>query len=85
MIGFDLPDNYHNDPEALLRRVRQRLTPPRPRLSIEAPSIIQAQQQDPSMSAQPTMAEKTILTTPPRLQTTSAPVRTRTWGTEAMS
>ena len=53
MTGFDLPQNFYSDPEALLRRTRARLVSPRRSLS-EAEPVIQAP------SASQAMAQKTL-------------------------
>ena len=53
MTGFDLPQNFHSDPESLLRRVRPRIVPPQISLSTAEPFI-----QAPSVSQ--VMAQKTL-------------------------
>ena len=53
MTGFDLPQNFHSDPESLLRRTRARLVSPRRSLSAVDPVIA-------SSSAPKTMAQKTL-------------------------
>jgi hypothetical protein len=40
MTGFDLPQNFTEDPESLLRRVRPHVIPPQISLSIAEPVII---------------------------------------------
>src|SRR6185503_14451046 len=54
MTGFDLPQNFHSDPESLLRRTRARLISPRRSLSAVDPVIA-------SSSASRAMAQKTLL------------------------
>ena len=39
MTGFDLPQNFHSDPESLLRRTRARLVSPQRSLSVVDPAI----------------------------------------------
>ena len=39
MTGFDLPQNFHSDPDSLLRRTRARLISPRKTLSAAEPVI----------------------------------------------
>ena len=39
MTGFDLPQNFHSDPESLLRRMRARFVSPRRSLSVVDPVI----------------------------------------------
>ena len=39
MTGFDLPQNFHSDPESLLRRARAHLVSPRRSLSAVDPVI----------------------------------------------
>ena len=53
MTGFDLPQNFHSDPESLLRRTRARLVSPRRPLSAAEPFIA-------SLSASQAMAQKTL-------------------------
>ena len=53
MTGFDLPQNFHSDPESLLRRVRPRIVPPQISLSAVDPVIA-------SSSAPRAMAQKTL-------------------------
>ena len=53
MTGFDLPQNFHSDPESLLRRTRARLVSPRRQLSTAEPVIA-------SSSASQAMAQKTL-------------------------
>ena len=53
MTGFDLPQNFHSDPESLLRRTRARLLSPRRSLSLVDPVIA-------SSSSPRAMAEKTL-------------------------
>ena len=53
MTGFDLPQNFHSDPESLLRRVRPRIVPPQTSLSVVDPVIA-------SLSAPRAMAQKTL-------------------------
>ena len=53
MTGFDLPQNFHSDPESLLRRTRARLVSPRRSLSALDPVIA-------SLSAPRAMAQKTL-------------------------
>ena len=53
MTGFDLPQNFHSDPESLLRRTRARLVSPRRSLSAVDPVIA-------SSSAPRAMAHKTL-------------------------
>jgi len=53
MTGFDLPQNFHSDPESLLRRTRARLVSPRRSLSAVDPVIA-------SSSAPRAMAQKTL-------------------------
>ena len=53
MAGFDLPQNFHSNPESLLRRVRPRIIPPRISLSAVDPVIA-------SSSAPRAMAQKTL-------------------------
>ena len=52
MTGFDLPQNFHSDPESLLRRVRPCIVPPQISLSAVDPVIA-------SSSAPRAMAQKT--------------------------
>ena len=52
MTGFDLPQNFHSDPESLLRRTRARLVSPRRSLSAADPVIA-------SSSTSQAMAQKT--------------------------
>ena len=53
MTGFDLPQNFHSDPESLLRSVRPRIVPPQISLSAVDPVIA-------SSSAPRAMAQKTL-------------------------
>src|SRR6185312_6150401 len=53
MTGFDLPQNFHSDPESLLRRTRARLVSPRRSLSAVDPVIA-------SSSSPRAMAQKTL-------------------------
>ena len=53
MTGFDLPQNFHSDPESLLRRTRARLVSPHRSLSATEPVIA-------SSSASQAMAQKTL-------------------------
>ena len=53
MTGFDLPQNFHSDPESLLRRMRARLISPWRSLSAVDPVIS-------SSSAPRAMAQKTL-------------------------
>ena len=53
MTGFDLSQNFHSDPESLLRRTRARLVSPRRPLSAAEPVIA-------SSSASQAMAQKTL-------------------------
>ena len=53
MTGFDLPQNFHSDPESLLRRTRARLVSPRRSLSAVDPVIT-------SSSSPRAMAQKTL-------------------------
>ena len=53
MSGFDLPQNFHSDPELLLRRTRARLVSPRRSLSAVDPVIV-------SSLAPRAMAQKTL-------------------------
>ena len=53
MTGFDLPQNFHSDPELLLRRTRARLVSPQISLSAAEPVIA-------SSSAPRAMAQKTL-------------------------
>ena len=53
MPGFDLPQNFHSDPESLLRRARARLVSPRRPLSAAEPVIA-------SSSASQAMDQKTL-------------------------
>ena len=53
MTGFDLPQNFHSDPESLSRRVRPRVVPPQISL-LAAEPVIQAP------SASQAMAQKTL-------------------------
>src|SRR6185436_14829900 len=53
MTGFDLPQNFHSNPESLLRRVRPRIIPPHISLSAVDPVIA-------SSSAPRAMAQKTL-------------------------
>ena len=54
MASFDLPQNFHSDPESLLRRTRTRLVSPRGPLSAAKPVT-------PTTSASHTMTQKTLL------------------------
>src|SRR6185503_5453348 len=53
MTGFDLPQNFHSDPESLLRWTRARLVSPRRPLSAAEPVIA-------SSSASQAMAQKKL-------------------------
>src|SRR6185312_1292859 len=53
MTSFDLPQNFHSDPESLLRRIRPRIVPPQISLSAVDPVIA-------SSSAPRAMAQKTL-------------------------
>ena len=53
MTGFDLPQNFHSDPESLLRRTRAHLVSPQRPLSAAEPVIA-------SSSASQAMAQKTL-------------------------
>jgi len=53
MTSFDLPQNFHSDPDSLLRRTRARLISPRKTLSAAEPVIA-------SSSASQAMAQKTL-------------------------
>ena len=53
MTGFDLPQNFHSNPESLLRRVRPCIVPPQISLSAAEPVIA-------SSSAPRAMAQKTL-------------------------
>ena len=53
MTGFDLPQNFHSDPESLLRRTRACLVSPRRSLSAVDPVIA-------SSLAPRAMAQKTL-------------------------
>ena len=53
MTGFDLPQNFHSDPESLLRKTRARLVSPRRSLSAVDQVIA-------SSSAPRAMAQKTL-------------------------
>src|SRR6185436_6546541 len=53
MTGFDLPQNFHSDPESLLRRTRARFVSPRRSLPAIDPVIA-------SLSAPRDMAQKTL-------------------------
>ena len=53
MTGFDLPKNFHSDPESLLRRTRAHLVSPRRPLSAVEPVIA-------SSSAPRAVAQKTL-------------------------
>ena len=53
MTGFDLTQNFHFDPESLLRRVRPHITPPQ--ISLSAVDLVIA-----SSSAPRAMAQKTL-------------------------
>ena len=53
MTNFDLPQNFHYDPESLLRSVRPRIIPPQISLSGVDPAIA-------SSSAPRAMAQKTL-------------------------
>jgi len=52
MTGFDLPNNFHPNPERIGRIVRRRVVPPQKRLTWPISS--------PSTSASPSMAQKTL-------------------------
>ena len=52
MTGFDLPQNFHSNPESLLRRVRPHIVPPQISPSAVDPAIA-------SSSAPRAMAQKT--------------------------
>ena len=56
MTGFDLPSNFREDPESLVRRVRLRVVPPQKILSVTNP--VDTTDSAPSTSAK--MAGKTI-------------------------
>ena len=53
MTGFDLPQNFHSNPESLLRRAHSRVLPPPISLSAAEPVIA-------SSSAPRAMAQKTL-------------------------
>ena len=53
MTGFDLPQNFHSDPESLLRRTQARLVSPRRSLPAVDPVIA-------SSSTPRAMAQKTL-------------------------
>ena len=53
MTGFDLPQNFMQNPESLLRRVRPRVIPPQRTLSASEPVIS-------APSASNSMAQKTL-------------------------
>jgi hypothetical protein len=53
MTGFDLSQNFHSDPDSLLRKTRARLVSPRRPLSAAKPIIA-------SSSAPRAMAQKTL-------------------------
>src|SRR6185436_4924063 len=53
MAGFDLPQNFHSNPELLLRRVRPRIVPPQISLSAAEPVIA-------SLSVSQAMAQKKL-------------------------
>ena len=53
MTGFDLPQNFHSNPESLLRRARSRVLPPPISLSAAEPVIA-------SSSTSRAMAQKTL-------------------------
>src|SRR6185436_5825935 len=53
MTGFDLPQNFHSNPESLLRRVRPHIVLPQISLSAAEPIIA-------SSSAPRAMAQKTL-------------------------
>ena len=42
MTGFDLPKNFQEDPDAILRRVRSRLVPPQQTLLITDPAFVRS-------------------------------------------
>ena len=42
MLGFDLPKNFHEDLEAIFRRVRSHVIPPQQNLSITNPTFLQS-------------------------------------------
>ena len=68
MTGFNLPQNFHSDPESLLRWTRARLISPRRSLSAVDPVIT-------SSSAPRVMAQKTLhdYSTPPANQVPTGP------------
>ena len=68
MNGFDLPQNFTQNPESLLRRVQPRVVPPQRTLSASEP-VIQAP------SASQAMAQKTLrdYTTPSANQVPTMP------------
>ena len=53
MTGFDLPQNFHYNPESLLRRVRPRIVPPQ--ISLSAAELVIT-----LSSASQAMAQKTL-------------------------
>ena len=53
MTGFDLPQNFHSNPELFFRRVRPRIIPPQISLSAVDPVIALS-------SAPRAMAQKTL-------------------------
>ena len=53
MTSFDLPQNFHSDPESLLRKTRARLVSPRRPLLAAKPIIA-------SLSASQAMAQKNL-------------------------
>jgi hypothetical protein len=53
MTGFDLPQNFHSNPESILRRVRPHIVPPQ--ISLLAVDLVIA-----SPSAPRAMAQKTL-------------------------
>ena len=52
MTGFDLPQNFHSDPESLLRRDRPRIVPPQ--ISLSAVDTVIALSSAPRAMAQKT-------------------------------
>ena len=68
MTGFGLPQNFHSDPQSLLRRMRAHLVSPRRSLSAVDPVIA-------SSSAPRAMAQKTLCdySTPPTNQVPTGP------------
>src|SRR6185437_2949153 len=55
MTGFDLPQNFHSNPESLLRRMRARLVSPR--RSLLAVDLVIASSSDPRAMAQKTLRD----------------------------